>query len=660
MRIGVFVCHCGTNIGGTVDSHQVAETAKTFPHVVYATDYLYTCSEPGQQEIQEAIKENDLDAVVVAACSPRMHENTFRRTLERAGLNRYMFEMANIREHCSWIGEDKEANTRKAIELVRMAVAKVANNIHLFPSFFDVNKRVLVIGAGVAGMQAALDCADGGLDVVLVEKKSSIGGRMAQLDKTFPTVDCSICILGPKMVDVGQHDKIKLYTYSEIEDIAGYVGNYTVKIKRKATYVDWDKCTGCGLCMEKCPSKEAFDYHNEGVTPTTAINISFPQAIPKKARIDPEYCRYFTKGKCGVCAKVCPVKAIDYEMQDEIVTEEVGAIIVATGYGLMNIEELGEYGAGRYPDVITGIQYERLLNASGPTQGHILRPSDGEEPKRVVFIACAGSRDASLDRPYCSNFCCMYIAKQAILTRDHIPDSEVYIFYMDIRAPGKGYEEFVRRAQEEYGVQYIRGRVSRLYPKGKRMIVKGADTLLGTQIEIEADLVVLATAATAAPGADELAEKLRISYDEYCFYMESHPKLRPVETNTSGVFLAGACQGPKDIPASVGQGSAAASKVLALFSKDQLESDPQIARVDERKCVGCLKCLDTCPFQAIEEKELRDGTIVAHVIETVCQGCGLCTSTCPPGAIQLQQCTDNQLIAEVESLCQAWRERSFG
>jgi heterodisulfide reductase subunit A len=462
------------------------------------------------------------------------------------------------------------------------------------------------------------------------------------------------------MVDVAQHEKITLYTYSEIEDISGYVGNYTVKIRRKATYVDWDKCTGCGLCMEKCPSKKSFDYHNEGIAFTTAINIPFPQAIPKKARIDPEFCRQFTKGKCGVCAKVCPVEAIDYEMEDTIITEEVGAIIVATGYSLIDVGELGEYGAGRYPDVITGIQYERLLNASGPTQGHIVRPSDGEEPKRVVFISCAGSRDASLDRPYCSNFCCMYIAKQAILTKDHIPNSEIYVFYMDIRAPGKGYEEFLRRAQEEYGVQYIRGRVSRVYPKGKRMVVKGVDTLLGVQVEIEADLVVLATAATAADGANELAEKLRISYDQYGFYMESHPKLRPVETNTAGVFLAGACQGPKDIPASVGQGSAAASKVLALFSKDKLESDPQIAQVNELRCIGCLKCADTCPFKAIEEKELPGGKVVAHVIETVCLGCGLCTSTCPSGAIQLQQYTDNQLIAEVEALCQAWREKSSG
>jgi len=454
------------------------------------------------------------------------------------------------------------------------------------------------------------------------------------------------------MVDVAQHDKIKLYAYSEIEDIKGYVGNYQIKIRKKATYVDWTKCTGCGACMEKCPSRNAYDYFNFGVAPTKAINIPFPQAIPKKAKIDPNYCRQFTKGKCGVCAKICPTKAINYEMQDEIVTEEVGAIIVASGYSLLDLERLPEYGGGRYPDVISGIQYERLLNASGPTAGHILRPSDNTEPKTVVFVACAGSRDKSIGVPYCSNFCCMYIAKQAILTKDHIPDSQSYVFYMDIRSPGKGYDEFTRRAQEDYGVKYIRGRVSRIYPKGKKMVVRGADTLLGTQVEVEADLVVLGTAVLSNPDAARLAEKLHISYDTFGFYVESHPKLRPVETNTSGVFLAGACQGPKDIPASVGQGSAAASKVLALFSKDMLESDPAVAKVNINKCVGCLKCVRTCPFQAIKENQLRDGRIVADVIETVCAGCGVCTSTCPCGAIQLQHFTDNQILAEVNALCQ--------
>jgi len=652
MRVGVFICHCGNNIAGTVDVARVAEETRKIPGVVYSTDYMYTCSEPGQEEIKEAIKREGLNRVVVAACSPRMHELTFRRTVEKAGLNRYFFEMANIREHVSWVGENKEANTNKAIEAVRMAVMKVMQDRALYSSSFKVNKRVLVIGGGVAGMQAALDCADGGLETVIVEKSPSVGGMMARLDKTFPTIDCSICILGPKMVDVAQHELITLHAYSEIEDIKGYVGNFQVKVRKKATYVDWSKCTGCGECMEKCPGKNAYDHFNFGVAPTRAINIPFPQAIPKKAKIDPKFCRQFLKGKCGVCAKVCPTKAINYEMQDEIVAEEVGAIVVASGYGLIDQDLLPEYGGGRYPDVITGIQYERILNASGPTSGHIERPSDHTEPKTIVFISCAGSRDKSVGIPYCSNFCCMYIAKQAILTKDHVPDSQSYVFYMDIRSPGKGYDEFTRRAQEEYGVRYVRGRVSRIFPKGKKMVVRGADTLLGTQVEIEADLVVLATAVTASPGAAQLAEKLHISYDTNGFYVESHPKLRPVETNTAGVYLAGAAQGPKDIPASVGQGSAAAAKVLSLLSKDMLESDPAIARVNTNACVGCLKCVKTCPFQAIKEEVLRSGKTVASVIETVCAGCGVCTSTCPCGAIQLQHFTDNQLLAEVNALCQ--------
>jgi heterodisulfide reductase subunit A2 len=651
MRVGVFVCHCGNNIAGTVDVARVAEETKKLPGVVYSTDYMYTCSEPGQDEIKDAIVREKLDRVVVASCSPRMHELTFRRTVEKAGLNPYFFEMANIREHVSWVGVNKEANTRKATEAVRMAVAKAVKNRPLTSSSFKANKRVLVIGGGVAGMQAALDCADGGLETVIVEKSATVGGMMARLDKTFPTIDCSVCILGPKMVDVAQHEKITLHAYSEIEDVKGYVGNFEVKIRKKATYVDWKKCTGCGECMEKCPGKGAYDEFNFGIADTKAINIPFPQAIPKKAKIDPRFCRQFTKGKCGVCAKICKAHAIDYAMEDEVVTEEVGAIVVASGYGLLEESRLPEYGGGRYPDVITGIQYERLLNASGPTSGHIERPSDGAEPKTVVFVSCAGSRDKSIGIPYCSNFCCMYIAKQAILTKDHIPDSQSYVFYIDIRSPGKGYDEFTRRAQEEYGVRYVRGRVSRIFPMGKKLIIRGVDTLLGTQVEVEADLVVLATAATASPGAAELAEKLHISYDPHGFYVESHPKLRPVETNTSGVFLAGAAQGPKDIPASVAQGSAAAAKVLSLLSKEMLQSDPAVARVNTNACVGCLKCVSTCPFQAIKEDTLRGGKVVANVIETVCAGCGVCTATCPCGAIQLQHFTDNQLLAEVNAIC---------
>ncbi|WP_297669070.1 CoB--CoM heterodisulfide reductase iron-sulfur subunit A family protein [uncultured Desulfovibrio sp.] len=652
MRIGVFICHCGSNIAGTVDCAKVADMARAYPDVVYSTDPMYTCAEPGQAAIEAAIHEHKLDGVVVASCSPRMHEPTFRRTVERAGLNRYMFEMANIREHVSWIGKDMEANTNKAAELVRLAVEKLRNNMPLTAKQFDVNKRVLVIGGGVAGIQAALDCAEGGVPVVLVEREATIGGKMAKLDKTFPTVDCSACILGPKMVDVAQHPNITLYACAEVEDVSGYVGNFTVKIRKRATYVDWSKCTGCGACTEKCPSKKTPDAFNELTGTTTAISIAFPQAIPKKAVINPQYCRQLTKGKCGVCAKVCPTGAIRYDMQDEVITEEVGSIVAATGYDLMDWTVYREYGGGAYPDVITSLQYERLMSASGPTGGHIARPSDGREPKTIVFVQCVGSRDKSIGRPYCSGFCCMYTAKQAILTKDHIPDSQSYVFYMDIRAPGKMYDEFTRRAMEEYGTEYIRGRVSQIYPDGDgRLTVMGVDTLLGRQVEIKADLVVLAVGIEAAKGSPRLAEKLRISYDSYGFFMESHVKLKPVETNTAGVFLAGVCQGAKDIPASVAQGSAAAAKVLALFAKDKLESDPQIAQVDMRRCVNCGKCIRCCPFGAIKETEFR-GTKYAQVIETVCQGCGLCTSTCPQGAIQLSHATDNQILAEVNALCQ--------
>ena len=659
MRIGVFVCHCGTNIGGTVDCPSVAEAAKQFPDVVYSTDTMYACSEPGQDAIIEAVKEQNLDGVVVASCSPRMHEPTFRRAVERAGLNRYMLEMANIREHVSWIGKDKELNTNKSAELIKIAAAKLRNNAPLYSSKFDINRNLLVIGGGVAGIQAALDAADAGYQVIMVERETSIGGKMAKLDKTFPTVDCSSCILGPKMVDIAQHPNITLYAAAEVESIDGYVGNFDVKIRRKATYVDWEKCTGCGMCMEKCPSKKSFDKFNEGVAHTTAINIPFPQAIPKKAAINPEFCRKLINGKCGVCAKICPMKCIEFEQKDEFVEVKAGAIVAATGYDMFDYSVYKQYGAGRFPDVITSLQYERLMNASGPTSGHIVRPSDGKEPKKVVFIQCVGSRDKAVGRPYCSGFCCMYTAKQAILTKDHMPESDSYVFYMDIRSPGKGYDEFTRRAQEEYGVHYVRGRVSQIYERGDKLIVQGADTLAGTQVEVEADLVVLAVGAESAQGAPQLAEKLRISYDTYGFFMESHPKLKPVETNTAGVFLAGSCQGPRDIPTSVSMGSAAAAKAMALFANEQLESDPMVSSVNASRCVGCYKCVQTCPFGAVQETEDRWGNSKASVLETVCQGCGICTVTCPHGAIQLQHFTDNQILAEVNALCPPIMNESF-
>ena len=453
------------------------------------------------------------------------------------------------------------------------------------------------------------------------------------------------------MVEVAQHPKITLYAASEVDNVSGYVGNFTVQVRKRAVYVDWDACTGCGLCTEKCPSRKTPDPFNELIATTTAINIPFPQAIPKKATINPDYCLQLTKGKCGVCAKVCPVGCIDFEQQDKIEEVQVGAIVVATGYDLFDYSVYKQYGAGKLPDVITSLQYERLLNASGPTGGHVLRPSDGAEPKHVVFIQCVGSRDKSKGRAYCSSFCCMYTAKQAILTKSHLPDSQSYVFYMDIRSPGKGYDEFTRRTQELYGAQYIRGRVSSIHQHGSSLVVRGADTLAGMQVEIKADLVVLAVGIEPSRNSQKLAATLHISADTDGFFMEGHPKLKPVETNTAGVFLAGCCQGPRDIPTSVSMGSAAAAKAMVLFSNEQLESDPQVATVNATRCVGCYKCVKTCPFGAILESEDRWKNPKAEVLPTICKGCGICSVTCPHGAIQLNHFTDNQLLAEVNAIC---------
>ncbi len=655
MKIGVFICKCGSNIAATVDVDKVAEAALQFPDVVYSSVNMYTCSEPGQQSIIDAIHEYKLDAIVVASCSPRMHEMTFRRTIDRAGLNQYMLEMANIREHVSWIGKDMNANSEKAIDLVMIASEKVRHNKALFSKEFEITKKVLVIGGGIAGIQASLDCADADIEVVLVEKDATIGGKMARLDKTFPTIDCSSCVLSPKMVDVAQHDNIELHAYSEIEKIEGYVGNYTVTIRKKATYVDWESCTGCGECIEKCPQKD-FDSFNEGLGERKAVSIPFPQAIPRRATINPKACRKLLSGKCGICEKICKAKSVNYEMEDSFITVKVGAIITATGYDLYDHTKLAEYEYGKNPDILTSLQYERLISASGPTGGHIKRPSDGREPKNIVFVQCVGSRDKSINRPICSSFCCMYTAKQAILTKDHIPDSTSYVFYMDIRAGGKAYDEFTRRAIEEYDVQYIRGRVSTVQTTidedgVKHYIVRGADTLLGQQVEVVADMIVLAVGVQGSDKAEELAEKLHISYDADNFYLEGHVKLKPVETNTAGVFLAGVCQGPKDIPASVAQASGAAAKAIGLLSKPKLKGDPQVASVTLKRCVGCGKCVKVCPYQAIKEIDFR-GAVKAEVIETVCQGCGVCNATCPQGAIQLAHFTDNQILAEVEALCQ--------
>ena len=660
-RIGVFVCWCGSNIAATVDVKRVAEAVKAEPGVVFSTDYQYMCSENGQALIRNAIKEHGLTGVVICSCSPRMHEATFRKTATLAGINPYMVEIANIREQCSWIHKDMPEGTEKAIILARAAIAKVNLNAPLTAGTSPVTKRALVIGGGIAGIQTALDVADAGFEVDIVEKEPTIGGRMAQLDKTFPTLDCAACILTPKMVEAAQSEKINIISYAELEKVTGYVGNFTATIRKKARYIDETKCTGCGVCTEKCPSRKGLNAFNMGLNTRGAVYIPFAQAIPNVAVIDSANCIHFRTGKCGLCEKNCSAGAIKFDQQDEYLERQYGAIIVATGFKPIDASAFDEFAYTQSKDVVTSLEFERIMNAAGPTKGQLVRPSDGKHPHEIVFIQCVGSRcsqDATKGKPYCSKICCMYTAKHAMLVREKYPDVKVHVFYIDERTPGKGFDEFYRRAVEQYDVDYIKGMVGKVSVEGDHLNVQGSDLLLNEQVHISADMVVLATAIEPDPTARALGTMLTASMDTNDFFTEAHPKLRPVESPTAGVFLSGVCQGPKDIPETVAQASAAAAKVIGLLSKNSLTCNPCVAHSNELLCNGCSQCERVCPYGAISyvEKEVRGPEFrgvkrVAVVNEAVCQGCGACTVTCPSTAMDLKGFSNNQIMAEVDAIC---------
>ena len=652
-KIGVYVCYCGTNIAATVDVHELTEYAKGLPDVAVAREYKYLCSDPGQELIRQDICDHGLNRIVVASCSPLMHEPTFRGALFRAGINPFFLQMVNIREHVSWVHTSRAAATAKAKDLVRAAARRVRLHQPLEKRKVEINPQVLIVGGGITGIHAALTIANSGKHVYLVERQPTIGGHMAYFDKTFPTLDCAACILTPKMTAVGAHPNITLWTYSEVAAIEGYVGNYKVKVRRKPRYVYEDLCIGCQECVEACIYKEGrwADEFNQGLSKRKPIYLPFPQAVPQKVLIDHDACIEFKSGKCKkTCVEACGERmAIDFKMQETIEEVEVGAVILATGFKTFDARRNAYYGYGTYPNVYTSLEIERLINASGPTGGELML-RNGAKPRMVGIVHCVGSRDHNTNR-WCSKVCCMYSLKLAHLIRERT-GAEVYNFYIDMRTPGKGYEEFYDRLLDE-GVHFVRGRVAEVtdwpvHPSEEgKLIIRAEDTLAGFVRRVAVDMVILSVGLEPQSDAHEVRRLFNISCSEEGWFLERHPKLAPVSTFTDGVYIAGACQGPKDIPDSVAQAGAAAAEALALIDAKYVELEPYTAHVLEEACSGCKTCVPVCPYQAIS---FIEETKKAQVNEVLCKGCGTCAATCPSGSISQNLFEDQEIFAEVEGL----------
>ncbi len=662
IRIGFYVCHCGHNIASTVDVVEVARYVGTLPGVVVSREYKYMCSDPGQELIQNDIKEQRLNRIVVASCSPLLHEHTFRTATEKGGLNPYFFQMVNIRENVSWVHVDKAAATTKAKDLARAAVQRVFHHHSLEPKRVPVNPDAMVVGGGISGIHAALTLANAGKKVYLVEREPTIGGHMAMFDKTFPTLDCAACILTPKMSQVKNHPNITLWTYSEVTKLDGYVGNYTVTVKRKPRYINEELCVGCMECIEKCIYKEGKypDEFNVGLSKRKPVYIPFPQATPQLVVIDPETCIEFKSGKCKkTCVEACDRKAVDFKQKEKYEEVKVGTIILATGFQTFDPRRTPYYGYGRYPNVYTSLEVERLVNASGPTGGDVIL-RDGRRPRSIGIIHCVGSRDKNTNR-WCSRTCCMYSLKLAHLLKEHT-EAEVYNFYIDMRTPGKAYEEFYDKLLEE-NVHFIRGRVAevtdwadRTSEEGK-LVIRVEDTMIGMVRRVPVDMVVLAVGMEPKTDAQDVRKLFNISCSTEGFFLERHPKLAPVDTFTDGVFIAGACQGPKDIPDSVAQAGAAAAQALTLIDSGEIELEPNTAFVVQEECSGCRTCLTICPYSAISRDEQKQK---AFINEALCKGCGTCVAACPSGAIKQNLFEDEMIFSEIHGILNAETSETNG
>ena len=639
-RIAVFICQWGINIAGVLDTKSLAEFSKTLPNVVESLDYISLCTEPGAEFIKEKMTESQANRLVMVSCTPKTHEPVFKSVLESMGLDQSYLEFANIREHSSFVHKKDEAGAQKVAEdIIRSAVARASVLEKILVKEVDITKKALIIGGGVAGLSAGIDLAEEGFEVHLVEKSPTIGGKMAKLDRTFPTDDCSIWILGPVMLQASRTPGLNLHTYSEVDEVSGFVGNFNIKIRRRARYVTND-CNGCGACFEVCPAY-GYNEFNEGMDSRKAIYIAFAQAVPSLAQIDMNRCI-----KCELCKGVCELDAIDFDQEDEIIEVKVGSIIVATGWDEFE-PPTGYLGYNKYPNVITQLKLERLLAPNGPTIGHLKRPSDGKEPKKILFIQCVGSRDLNMNT-YCSaGVCCMISIKNSKLIKQHYPETDISVAYMDMRAAGKDYEEYFTLSRKE-GIKYIRTNISRIKedPETHNLKIIMQNTLSSSGLkELEYDLVVLSASMVPAIGIKKIEKMLKLETSQDGFFKEFHARLNPIDTKIPGIVLAGVSQGPKSIVESIAQGRAAASSLARLMGKDKYRILLIRASVDKERCAKCGLCELNCPYNAITL--MNDG---AEVDEILCRGCGTCLANCPSEAITLRYYREPQYEKQIDAI----------
>ena len=639
-RIGVYVCKCGPNIGDRVDVDSIVNDIKDVEDVATAKSHNLLCSEDGLKFLKSEIKREKLSRIVIAACSPKMHEQKFMRACEEAGMNPYLMQMTNIREQCAWVTPDKADATEKAMSFTIAAINRVSLQEPIERKEIEIQPDVLVVGGGVAGLEATLALAQKGRKVYLVEKSPCIGGVTARFEEVYPTMECAPCMIAPELQEVLQKENIETFTHSEVEEVLGSFGNFTVKIRKKARYVSEEACIGCGECFEPCPVEVPNEY-DEGLSKRKAIYLPFAGALPNVPVIDKDNCKRLKGEECNACKDSCPFEAIDFDDEDKLIEKKVGAIILATGSTLLDPKALPQYGYGKFNNVLTALQLERLNASNGPTGGKVLL-KNGKEPGSIAFIHCVGRKE----KGYCSGICCMYSLALAHLMSEKLPDVKIYSLYSDLCLPKKEHQKMYNEVVDR-GAEFIRSdETAGVSAKGEKLAVEyKTDSKRG---EISVDMVVLAPAVEPNPDTERIAELLDIIRDDHGFFSEEHALMKPFATTLEGVFVVGSCQGPKDIGDAVAQGGAAAGSILSrLIPGERLELEAKVSEINEDLCGGCNTCLSLCPYSAISRDEEKK---VSVVDETLCRGCGTCVAACPTGAARARHFTKEQIFAEIKGV----------